>query len=61
MAERNETVLSWDVPNLISVWLMVALLWVVMGIASHLLFRKGNGATMGAGVQTDNAGNLVGG
>jgi hypothetical protein len=60
MAERNENVLSWNVPNVVTIWLMVALLWVVMGMGSHFL-RKGMSSKSGAGVRTDNAGNIVGG
>ena len=56
MAERNENVISWNVPNVISIWLMVALLWTVLGIGSHLLFRK---KSSGGGVKTDNSGNYV--
>lgn len=59
MAERNENVLGWTIPNIVSIWLMVALLWAFLGIGTHLLFRRGKGPTVGAGVMTDNSGNIV--
>lgn len=58
MAERSENVLSWNVPNVVSIWLMVALLWVFMGIGSHFL-RRGKSAPSGTGIRTDNAGNVI--
>ena len=57
MAEgREENVLAWNVPNLITVWLMIALLWAALGIGSHLLFRK---HVKGGGISSDPNGNVV--
>ncbi len=57
MSERSENVLSWNVPNVITIWLMISLLWVSMGIASHLLFRKHKASV--PAVAADAAGNAV--
>jgi hypothetical protein len=59
MADRNENVLSWNVPNVITIWLMVALLWVVMGVGSHFVRKKTARAGVASGVTTDNSGNVV--
>jgi hypothetical protein len=57
--DRSENVLSWNVPNVITIFLMVSLIWAVLGIGSHLLFRKGKGPTTQAAVQSDTNGNIV--
>ncbi len=57
---KSENVLSWNVPNLISVWLMLSLLWVMLGVGSHLIFRKGGKGNLTAtGVGTAANGNIV--
>ncbi len=37
----EERILTWNLPNVISVWLMIIILWTATGILSHMLFRKG--------------------
>lgn len=54
---RDENVLSWNLPNVISVWLMIVLLGAAMGIASHTFYRKRQGRALG--VAKDNSGELV--
>lgn len=55
---RDENVLSWNFANVVTIWLMVILLGVVMGIASHVFYRKRNGGPVRAAAK-DNSGNLV--
>lgn len=40
----DERILTWNLPNLVSVWLMILILWTATGIVSHLVFRKGKPA-----------------
>lgn len=56
---KSENVISWNVPNFISICLMLALLWCGLGVVSHLLFRKGRGSNAGQGVAADSMGNVV--
>lgn len=37
----DERIITWNLPNLVSIWLMIILLWVTVGFVSHLVFRKG--------------------
>lgn len=37
----EERILTWNLPNVVSIWLMIIILWTATGILSHLLFRKG--------------------
>lgn len=59
MAERSENVITWNVPNVITIWLMIGLLWVLMGIGSHLLIRKKTSKGVNPGVVSDNTGSVV--
>lgn len=36
----DEKIITWNLPNLVSIWLMIVLLWFGVGFASHLLVRK---------------------
>lgn len=37
----DETVISWNLPNIISVILMVLIIWIVFGFVGHFVFRNG--------------------
>lgn len=39
-ALRDEQLLSWNIPNFISVALMLALIWCALGFLGHMVFRK---------------------
>jgi hypothetical protein len=41
----DETVISWNLPNVISVILMVLIIWIAFGFVGHFVFRKGGSAT----------------
>ena len=57
---KGENVITWNLPNLITVVLMLAVLWAVLGIGSSALRgRAGNKRALSAGVTSDGAGNLV--
>lgn len=60
MAERSENVISWNVPNVVTIWLMLALLWVALGVVSHFVWRKPRSGNGPAAQSKDNAGNVVG-
>jgi hypothetical protein len=49
----NETVISWNLPNVVSVILMVLIIWIVFGFIGHFVFRQGGGSSTGS--QTINA------
>lgn len=51
----NENVLSWNLPNFISVALMMVIIWLVFGFGSHLL--RGKQAIRG--VSANSAGGLT--
>lgn len=50
----GENIISWNIPNFVTIVTMVAVIWVVLGFASHLFRRNGGGI---GGVM---AGNLAG-
>lgn len=52
---RDENVISWNLPNVITFVLMVALLWTGVGIVSHLVRGK---TSASKGVMADAAGNI---
>ena len=52
---RDENVISWNLPNVITFVLMVALLWTGVGIVSHLVRGK---TSPSKGVMADAAGNI---
>jgi hypothetical protein len=52
----NENVISWNLPNFITIMLMVALLWAGVGFLSH--FFRGASSVMKTGAAADSAGNL---
>ncbi len=35
----SESLISWNLPNFITIVLMLAIVWVVIGAAGHLLVR----------------------
>lgn len=37
----NEGLISWNVPNIISVILMILIIWIVFGGVGHFVFRTG--------------------
>jgi len=37
----DETVISWNLPNIISVILMVMIIWIAFGMVGHFVFRQG--------------------
>lgn len=57
---KGENVISWNLPNLITVVLMMAVLWAALGLGSSLVRSrsKTNRAAV-SGVASDGAGNLV--
>jgi hypothetical protein len=40
----DETVISWNLPNIISVILMLMIIWMAFGFVGHFVFRKGGTA-----------------
>jgi hypothetical protein len=36
---NSESLISWNIPNFVTVCLMVAIIWVIIGTAGHLLVR----------------------
>lgn len=44
----NGNIITWNFPNFISFVLMIAILWVVLGAAGHVLWRKNKGQSSGA-------------
>lgn len=36
----GENLISWNIPNFITIVLMIGIVWVVIGGAAHLLFGK---------------------
>lgn len=36
----SESLISWNIPNFVTFVLMIAIVWVVMGTAGHLLIRQ---------------------
>ena len=38
------TMISWNVPNIVSVWLMAAMGFLIVGIAAQLLLNMGGGS-----------------
>ena len=54
---RDENVISWNLANILSVWLMIGLLWAAMGIASHMFYRKSR--TPSGGVASTGNGDLL--
>lgn len=54
----GENLISWNLPNFVSITLMVVMIWLVLGGVSHLIRRKIAAAP--AGVQAvPTTGNLV--
>lgn len=37
----EESVISWNLPNIISIILMVMIIWIVFGMVGHFVFRQG--------------------
>lgn len=37
---NGENLISWNIPNFITFVFMIAILWVVIGTAGHLLIRQ---------------------
>jgi len=54
---RDENVISWNLANILSVWLMIGLLWAAMGIASHVFYRKSRASS--GGVAANGNGDLL--
>lgn len=38
----DETVISWNVANVISILLMLLIIWIVFGAIGHFVFRTGS-------------------
>lgn len=56
----NESLISWNIPNFISIVLMMAIVWVIIGTAGHLLVRRPASRRASAGTNTTAApGGLV--
>jgi hypothetical protein len=36
----NESLISWNIPNFVSFVFMMAIVWVIIGTAGHLLVRQ---------------------
>lgn len=47
----DETVISWNLPNIISVVLMVMIIWIVFGFIGHFVFRSGASQPASGGSQ----------
>jgi hypothetical protein len=37
----EENVISWNLPNVISVIMMLLIIWIVFGAVGHFVFRQG--------------------
>lgn len=48
----GENLISWNIPNFVSFVFMIAIIWVVIGTAGHLLVRRGGAS--GAPSATNN-------
>ena len=53
---RSENVISWNLPNFITVVLMLGIIWAVLGVGSNMLFGKKG--MKNVGVKSTSAGNL---
>lgn len=38
----DETVISWNLPNVISIIFMLMIIWIVFGMVGHFVFRQGS-------------------
>lgn len=55
----ERTILSWSVPNIVSVWLMAAVGFLAAGIVVQLVKRAGGGGSGGGQAAPSPAGNLM--
>jgi hypothetical protein len=56
MAESSENIIGWNFPNVVTIGLMLVIIWVAMGVVSHL-FRGRRDVEPGA--RSDASGNFV--
>lgn len=59
----RESILTWNIPNFVTIALMVGIIWIVVGVASHF-FRKSSSKTTAPQAASGNLagnGNLGGG
>lgn len=54
---NNENIISWNLPNFVTVVLMIGLVWSAGGIVSHLLMKGGKSAHVG--VRSNSAGGIA--
>lgn len=57
MAERSESVIGWNLPNVITILIMLLILWLGLGFLSHGLRRATGRSPFGVnvpGVTSDN-------
>lgn len=45
----EESVISWNLPNIISILLMVMIIWIVFGMVGHFVFRQGGSPAPASG------------
>lgn len=38
----DETVISWNLPNVITFLMMLAIIWIIFGFVGHFVFRAGS-------------------
>jgi hypothetical protein len=55
----ERTLLSWSIPNIISVWLMAAVGFLIAGIIWQLVLRAQGGGGGGGQAATPDVGNLM--
>ena len=41
----NETVISWNLPNIITFLLMIAIIWMVFGAIGHIFVRNSSSSS----------------
>lgn len=51
---KSENLISWNIPNFVSIVLMIAIIWVVIGTAGHLLVRGPASRRMRSGQSATN-------
>lgn len=56
---KSENLITWNLPNFVSVLLMLAVLWAGAGLVSGFVRRRAGIGHNSRGVRSDNAGNLV--
>lgn len=47
----EESVISWNLPNIVTVILMVMIIWILFGAVGHFVFRQGGKSAPSGGSQ----------